>query len=92
MRKSKSLIVVVIFIIICYISISIFFLNEEFTENQYQVEVTKCSGEIETLYFSTKGGEEAIHTYREAVPVLQIGKKKFVNVCEYRILSKNRIN
>ena len=92
MRKSKSLIVALIFTIICYILIAIFFMHEEFTENQYQVEVTKCSGEIDTLCFSTKGGEEVIHTYREAFPVLQIGKKKFINVCEYRILSKNRIN
>ena len=92
MRKSKPLIVAVIFTIICYILIAMFFMREEFTENQYQVEVTKCSGEIDTLYFSTKGGEEAINTFREAVPVLQIGKKKFINVCEYRILSKNRIN
>lgn len=67
-------------------------MQEEFAENQYKVEITKCSGEIDTLLFSTKGGEETIHTFREAVPVLQIGKKKFVNVCEYRILSKNRIN
>ena len=92
MGKSKSLIIAAIFTIVCYISIAIFFLIEESTENQYKVEITKCSGEIDTLYFSTKGGEEAINTFREAVPVLQIGKKKFVNVCEYRILSKNRIN
>lgn len=88
----KPLVVVIICSIICYISIAIFFMQEEFTENQYQVEVTKCSGEIDTLLFSTKGGEESINTFREAVPVLQIGKKKFINVCEYRILSKNRIN
>ena len=88
----KPLVVVIICSIICYILIAMFFMKEEFTENQYQVEVTKCSGELDTLYFSTKGGEETIHTFREAVPVLQIGKKKFINVCEYRILSKNRIN
>ena len=88
----KPLVVVIICSIICYISIAIFFMQEEFAENQYKVEITKCSGEIDTLLFSTKGGEETIHTFREAVPVLQIGKKKFVNVCEYRILSKNRIN
>lgn len=72
------------------LAIGIFFIREEFYETHYEVEVIKCSGETDTLKFTTTGGTETIKTYREAVPVLEIGKERFINVCEYKILKKER--
>lgn len=90
MRKSLTPLIVIC--IISWISIGVFFFYEEYTEFNYEVEVEKCSGEIDTLNFTTSGGTETIRTYREAVPVLIIGKKKFINVCNYKILNKKKIN
>lgn len=88
----KHLVAFIIIIIVSYICIGIFFLREEFTKFNYEVQIEKCSGEIDTLNFTTSGGTETIRTYREAVPVLIIGKKKFINVCNYKILNKKKIN
>ncbi len=87
----KHLVAFIIIIIVSYICIGIFFLREEFTKFNYEVEVEKCGGETDTLKFTTSGGTETIRTYREAVPVLIIGKEKFINVCDYKILSKKEI-
>jgi hypothetical protein len=70
--------------------LGIFFIREEFYETQYEVEIHKCSGGTDTLNFTTTGGTETIKTYREAVPVLEIGRKRFINVCDYKILKKER--
>ena len=90
---NKKLILVALLIVLSWAGIMIFFLGEEFTSNEYVVKVNYCNSEkSDTLSFTTKGGEETIHTYREAVPVLQIGKKMILNVCEYKIISKKNID
>jgi hypothetical protein len=72
-----------------WIGVAALFLKDEFTTSEYVVKVEYCNSQkIDTLKFSTKGGVESIQTYREAVPVLQIGKKRILNVCEYEIISK----
>jgi len=88
----KHSIAIFIIIIISYVCMGAFFLNQEFTDYNYKVQIEKCSGETDTLKFTTSGGTETISTHREAVPVLIIGKKKFINVCDYKILSKEKID
>jgi len=86
----KSFTILMAICALSLISIGIFYIREEFYKTQYEVEVIKCSGETDTLKFTTTGGTEAIKTYREAVPVLEIGKERFINVCDYKILKKER--
>lgn len=88
---NKSLKTAILFSLISYTLIAAFFIYHEFTENQYRVQVTKCNGDIDTLNFSTRGCEEVIHISDKMSPVLQIGKMKFIDVCEYKILSKSKI-
>ena len=59
-----------------------------FTKFEFVVEIEKCNGRVDTLTFTTKGDEEIIATTGEAVPVLTIGHKKILNVCDYKILQK----
>jgi uncharacterized protein (UPF0333 family) len=89
MFLNNKLIVLILVIVLSWIGIIGIFLEKEFTSNEYVVKVSYCNSEkSDTISFTTKGGEETIHTYREAVPVLQIGKKMILNVCEYEIISK----
>ena len=88
----KNLVAFIITCIVSWVSIALFFLHEEFTEFNYEVQIEKCAGQIDTLKFTTSGGTETIFTHREAVPVLIIGEKKFINVCDYKILSKEKID
>jgi hypothetical protein len=87
----KSFLVLMAICATSLLAIGIFFIREEFYETHYEVEIHKCSGETDTLKFTTTGGIETIKTYREAVPVLEIGKERFINVCEYKILKKVRL-
>ena len=89
MFMQKKLLTFIIIIVMSWIGVAALFLNDELTTSEYVVKVEYCNSQkIDTLKFSTKGGIEAIQTYREAVPVLQIGKKRILNVCEYEIISK----
>jgi len=88
----KKLIIVLAIFIISWVGLGAFFIYEEYSHFEYQVQVEKCQGVTDTLQFITSGGTETIQTYREALPVLVIGKKRFINVCDYKILSKKKIN
>lgn len=89
MNKIPFIILVLIFSIMT--TVMVIFLSGDMTKYEYKVKIEKCSGPTDTVTFVTKGKGEHIDTYREAVPVLYIGNKKFINICSYEILSKKEI-
>lgn len=66
--------------------------KNDFDRFQYEVIVEKCNGKIDTIKFETNGDYVTIDTYKEAVPVLRIGRMKVINICGFEILSKKKLN
>jgi hypothetical protein len=88
----KLFIIFGILIFLLYFYIPFMYLYRSNIEYKYIVEIKDCeSGKLEVVEFRTKGDENEILTLRRAVPVLKIGKKTFVNICDYKIISKNKI-
>jgi hypothetical protein len=81
-----------IFIILSISFGGLVFIGLTENSNEYLVKVEYCNSKTDTLSFIAKGKRESISTYREAVPVLWIGDKKIINVCNYEILSKKELN
>lgn len=97
----RKLIALLIIIIVSCIGLMVLFAEDFFIKNEYIIKVNYCNSEkSDTISFTTKGSEERIHTYREAVPVLKIGEiadshlgeKQILNVCSYEIISKKKID
>jgi len=85
--KIKQLLL--LFILIMFVTFGALFISGDLTAYRYKVRVVKCQSEkVDTLTFTTKGKTEKIETYREAVPVLVIGEKRIIDVCDYQILTK----
>ena len=58
----------------------------------YRIEIQRCQSQIrEIKEFDIKGGRIFISTYREAVPVLYVGREKIIDVCDYKILEQRKI-
>jgi hypothetical protein len=91
--QRKLIVVIAIIVALSMLSIMTLFIKDSFTKNEYVVKVNYCNSEkSDTLVFTTSDEREMIRTYREAVPVLQIGKKEILNVCAYEIISKKKID
>lgn len=85
--RIKQLLLLFVFIIL--ITFGALFISGDLTSFKYKVRIVKCQSEkVDTLTFTTKGKSEKIETYREAVPVLVIGEKRIIDICDYQILSK----
>jgi hypothetical protein len=80
-----------IFIILSISFGGLVFIGLTENSNEYLVKVEYCNSKKDTLSFIAKGRKEYISTHREAVPVLWIGDKKIINVCNYEILSKKEL-
>lgn len=71
----------------------ILFLSGVFNEYRYRVEVVKCNSTDKKIFqFQTVGDGVSLRVENQAVPVLTIGEESILNVCEYRIIEKRRVN
>lgn len=88
--KIRSLLFVVTFSLLFVIGA--LWIDGEFSENYYKVEIEKCnSSEPEIVEFRTKGDDVGILVSGQAVPVLRIGKHTILNVCDYKILEHREV-
>ena len=70
-----------------FVAIGIFFASGNLSKYHFKVEARRCDSEKSEIYeFDAIGKESKISTYREAVPVLEIGNHRIINVCDYKIL------
>jgi hypothetical protein len=70
-----------------FVAIGIFFASGNLSKYHFKVEVKRCDSEkSEIIQFDAIGKESKISTFREAVPVLEIGNHRIINVCDYKIL------
>jgi len=56
----------------------------------YVIEIEKCNGSKDTVSYESIVSP-TIDTYKQAVPIMYIGNKKVLNVCDFRILSSKKI-
>jgi len=70
----------------------ILFISKDMQRFHYKIEIQRCKSQIrEIKEFDIKGGRIYISTYREAVPVLYVGREKIIDVCDYKILEQRKI-
>ena len=73
MKKILSLLLLVVLLSSC-------------EKNVYTVEITNCvSGKKDTIV-GVDYTYPYIETYKEAIPVLRIGNRKYLNICELNVL------
>jgi len=74
------------------VSFGILFISKDMQGFHYRIEIQRCQSQIrEIKEFDTKGKKIFISTYREAVPVLYVGREKIIDVCDYKILEQREI-
>ena len=57
------------------------------TKYWYNIEYTTCNWNTWSVYTETRY-TPYVDTYKEAVPVLRINRKKILNICEFKIINK----
>ena len=88
----KFILALSIGLIVGLVTFGVLFISGDVTKYHYKVEIRRCySQSIEILEFDARGKKSQINTYKEAIPVLYVGEKKIVDVCDYKILEQREI-
>jgi len=79
-------------IVVFLFSFGILFMSGDIQKYHYRIEIQRCQAQDRIIKeFDTRGKEIHISTYREAVPVLYVGRERIMDVCDYRILEQKEI-
>jgi len=79
-------------IIVSVFTLGILFMSGDIQRYHYKVEIQRCQNQDKVIKeFDTRGKKIYISAYREAVPVLYVGKEKIMDVCDYKILEQKEI-
>ena len=82
----------VLAILAILLSFGFILISKDMQRFHYKIEIQRCQSQIrEIKEFDTKGRRIFISTYREAVPILYVGREKILDVCDYKILEQMEI-
>jgi hypothetical protein len=90
MYRQKLLIALVVLLCSAFVTLGVMAVQKDLQKYEWVIETTRCNSEkVDTLTIISKGDRINIDTYREAVPVLSVGRnQKIVNICDFKVLSK----